>query len=192
MADIVAPPPCVLCGKPLKSAIAGPDGNLPLDATIFISHGNYGSTVFDPMDGSALIVNICDGCLSTAQVQGRVLFSPRPPLPPPLALTIWDGHAPESAPPLPPPGDIPELVEPPNATSEMLARQLHAPWDDDQVASLNGFQSAGWVHPFTCTKGSHTLVATPKGWICPHDTYTQDWAHDFMADWSWREMAPIW
>lgn len=63
------------------------------------------------------------------------------------------------------------------------------PWTADQVSSLNAFQESGIMHPFTCggdpCRG--VLVATPDGWTCPEcRVYTQNWAHQFMADWSWR------
>lgn len=66
---------------------------------------------------------------------------------------------------------------------------------DDQVKSANEYQQKGYFHPFTC--GNHcgaVLVLTPDGWICPTEGcgYTQDWAHRFMLDWSWKEhQAPF-
>jgi len=46
------------------------------------------------------------------------------------------------------------------------------------------------MHPFTCATGETkkdldgegVLVATPEGWVCPYCDYTQNWAHDFMAE----------
>jgi hypothetical protein len=61
---------------------------------------------------------------------------------------------------------------------------------DDQVASLNAYQVAGVMHPFTCGHGDHSveLVAYPEGWRCPvTGAVVQLWAHSFMADWSWAE-----
>lgn len=69
-----------------------------------------------------------------------------------------------------------------------------APWTDDEVAALNGYQVVGVMHPFTCgrdghaatpenpTGGSPDLVATNAGWVCPDPAceYTQNWAHEFM------------
>ena len=62
-----------------------------------------------------------------------------------------------------------------------------APWNESQVNSLNGWQQAGVMHPFTCGNCRNDLVATPAGWTCPTEGcgYKQDWAHTFMADWSW-------
>lgn len=62
---------------------------------------------------------------------------------------------------------------------------------EDQVASLNAYQEAGIMHPFTCgTMGCRAdLVATTEGWVCPTGCgYTQDWAMNWMADWSWKKM----
>jgi hypothetical protein len=73
---------------------------------------------------------------------------------------------------------------------------IEAPFTPAQVESLNGFQSSGVFHPFTCGndncpgKGRNfinldILEATEQGWVCPSCDYTQDWAHNFMADNSW-------
>lgn len=66
--------------------------------------------------------------------------------------------------------------------------KITAPWKHDEVDALNRWQRAGFVHEFTCRvhheglagPADRTLVATINGWICPHCSYTQDWAHDFM------------
>ncbi len=46
---------------------------------------------------------------------------------------------------------------------------VEAPWTDDQVASLNGYQACNYVHPFTGTRGpggeETVLLAIPQGWI---------------------------
>lgn len=68
---------------------------------------------------------------------------------------------------------------------------VYAPFTAEQVANLNEFQTAGFVHPFTCggnrtdehhKDGQGVLVATEAGWHCPYCPYTQQIAHDFMAD----------
>lgn len=68
----------------------------------------------------------------------------------------------------------------------------------EQVISLNEYQQAGVFHPFTCGSGNRTdehhldgegiLVATEDGWRCPYCDYTQNWAHDWMKDGSWRKL----
>ena len=63
---------CITCGKKLRNVDANAD-NQPSDGTAFQSYGHYGSTVFDPMDGTYLEINICDPCLKKAGEFGRVL-----------------------------------------------------------------------------------------------------------------------
>lgn len=73
---------------------------------------------------------------------------------------------------------------------------MQAPWDDDQVMSLNAYQACQWHHPFTCGQRepdgtAHVLVAGREGWSCPRcdagvKQYRQTWCHDWMADWSWN------
>lgn len=65
---------------------------------------------------------------------------------------------------------------------------INTPWTDEQVASLNAFQQHGMWHPFTCPNDSSDLIATKNGWKCSKRrcTYTQQWAHDFMLNWSWK------
>lgn len=68
--------------------------------------------------------------------------------------------------------------------------QVRAPWTDDQVASLNGYQSSGMFHPFTGRErpdGRRSLVAKTSGWEEPDEpgVVVQDWAWDFMTGWGW-------
>ena len=53
--------PCFCCGKELENVINGE--NQPYDGIEFFTYGHYGTAVFDHMDGSRLILNICDNCL---------------------------------------------------------------------------------------------------------------------------------
>lgn len=60
-----------------------------------------------------------------------------------------------------------------------------APWTAEQVEALNEYQRLGYAHEFTCGNdhdGDRVLVATRDGWRCPSCDYTQDWAHEGMAD----------
>jgi len=75
--------------------------------------------------------------------------------------------------------------------------QVDAPWTDDQVASLNGYQACDFVHPFTGKRGPNgeetVLIATKTGWIEKEGgPIVQEWAHEFMADWGWKKMVPEW
>lgn len=64
--------PCVVCGEKLEDADVLAD-NQPYGGTTFISHGQYGSTAYDPMDGRYIELNLCDPCLRTAADKGWVL-----------------------------------------------------------------------------------------------------------------------
>lgn len=66
----------------------------------------------------------------------------------------------------------------------------------DEVESLNAYQQARVMHPFTCggdrtddnhLDGEGLLVATVDGWSCPYCPYTQSWAHDWMKNWKWKK-----
>ncbi|MFD9004449.1 hypothetical protein ACFV0T_26410 [Streptomyces sp. NPDC059582] len=69
-----------------------------------------------------------------------------------------------------------------------MSNQIRAPWTPEQVAALEQFQIGGRMHPFTCGAARHALaprlVPSREGWHCPDPDcdYTQDWAHEFMAD----------
>jgi hypothetical protein len=65
--------PCVICGAQLERIDNMSDESCPYKGTNFTTHGHYGSTVFDPMDGSFITLNICDPCLTRAGEQGRVV-----------------------------------------------------------------------------------------------------------------------
>lgn len=58
---------CLVCDKELENWNYTDDNERksfhPLDGLHFRSYGHYGSTVFDPMDGSSLDIAICDECL---------------------------------------------------------------------------------------------------------------------------------
>ena len=64
--------PCIVCKKGLESFDSG-SINHAIDANSFQTRGQYGSAVFDPIDGTFLEVNICDSCLVEAAKQGRVM-----------------------------------------------------------------------------------------------------------------------
>lgn len=70
------PSPCIICDKILEPALSLEDGryNQPYAGTCFESSGHYGSTYFDPMDGSALSINICDECLLKLEAKQKLLY----------------------------------------------------------------------------------------------------------------------
>lgn len=58
---------CIVCSVELENwGYVYPNKKVvhPIDGTVFRAYGNYGSTVFDPMDASYLDVVICDRCLT--------------------------------------------------------------------------------------------------------------------------------
>ena len=65
--------PCIVCGNALPN-VSDDATNQPSGGTAFMTHGHYGSTAFDPMDGNFLELNVCDGCLESAGRAGRVLL----------------------------------------------------------------------------------------------------------------------
>jgi hypothetical protein len=65
--------PCLVCGSALEP-VSPECENQPHYATVFSARGQYGSTVFDPMDGSYLELNVCDRCLLEAAARGQVLW----------------------------------------------------------------------------------------------------------------------
>jgi hypothetical protein len=66
---------------------------------------------------------------------------------------------------------------------------LEAPFTTEQVKSLNEYQESGVFHPFTCgtDKCRCVLIAAEDGWTCPECDYTQNWAHEWMGDNSWKQ-----
>lgn len=70
--------PCIVCGRKLENALDLPkENNQPNGGLAFTTHGHYGSTSFDPMDGTWLEINICDPCIVAAQQAGKVLLGER-------------------------------------------------------------------------------------------------------------------
>lgn len=67
--------PCIVCGKSLVNVMN--EENQPVDAVAFSSPGHYGSTVFDPMDGTYLEINVCDECIVAKARTGHVLWNKR-------------------------------------------------------------------------------------------------------------------
>ena len=84
--------------------------------------------------------------------------------------------------------------------SENLGGKVTAPFTPDQVASLNAYQQSETFHPFTCGRDEcreanpdASLAPAEDGWHCTVRgcRYRQDWAHGFMADWTWRTHVPV-
>lgn len=64
---------------------------------------------------------------------------------------------------------------------------MQAPFTPEQAKSINAYQTAGVMRPFTCGNDCGAdLVAEESGMKCPRCDYSQNWVHPFMADWSWK------
>ena len=61
---------CIKCGAKMDNIAER--GFQPMGGTAFSTRGHYGSTVFDPMDGTALEIAVCDKCLAAALETRRV------------------------------------------------------------------------------------------------------------------------
>ena len=55
---------CIKCGAKMDNIAEL--GFQPNGGTAFSTCGHYGSTVYDPMDGSAIEIVVCDECLGAA------------------------------------------------------------------------------------------------------------------------------
>lgn len=64
--------PCIVCEKVMRN-VWEEVNNQPSEGVVAIISGNYGSTVFDPFDGTTLEIVVCDECLVEAGTKGRVL-----------------------------------------------------------------------------------------------------------------------
>jgi hypothetical protein len=89
------------------------------------------------------------------------------------------------------------VTDQPTTPDNSATSQINAPWTADQVAALERFQTEGHMHPFTCGGDQHSMaprmIPSRSGWHCPDPdcSYTQDWAHAFMADPSQWLVSPF-
>lgn len=72
--------PCIVCNRDLEPAISEDDEtvNQPYGGTTFNATGQYGSTVFDPIDEPGprrpyLEINVCDACIRELAPKGKIL-----------------------------------------------------------------------------------------------------------------------
>lgn len=87
---------CIRCGKGFTtdSPPDWKDDGPPNDGLLFISYGNYGSTVYDPQGNGQeyLLVILCDECAVAQAKSGNVMHICKPlpqPLPPPRYRGPW-------------------------------------------------------------------------------------------------------
>lgn len=78
---------CLVCDRPLDNLFPN-EGywNQPNGGLSFISQGQYGSTAFDPMDGTFLEINVCDACIKTKASEHQVIHGMRTE-----KARLWDG-----------------------------------------------------------------------------------------------------
>lgn len=69
----MTPVRCIICNAELQE-VDESSTNQPYKGTAFTTTGHYGSTTFDPMDGSYLEILICDPCLLKAAETGHVMW----------------------------------------------------------------------------------------------------------------------
>jgi hypothetical protein len=69
--------PCFKCGTEMQRVWDGGYELQPSDGLHFDTTGAYGSTAFDPMDGSSLNIIICDECIVAGAREGRVMLDQR-------------------------------------------------------------------------------------------------------------------
>jgi hypothetical protein len=89
---------CIRCGRALEpsssSARVNDEDVPPAGGLLFISYGNYGSTVYDPQGNGQeyLLVVLCDDCAVAQAQAGNVLHVCKPlqvPRPPPRYRGPW-------------------------------------------------------------------------------------------------------
>jgi hypothetical protein len=68
---------CIVCDYQPDIAYNGCEINQPYKATTFLSRGHYGSTFFDPLNGTIIEVNVCDECLRKALEKKQILHYTR-------------------------------------------------------------------------------------------------------------------
>lgn len=79
---------CFVCSKDLEPCWEGSDAQFN-DAIMFTARGNYGSSVYDPVDSRrSLLINICDACL--VERRDHVLEATEDRPIPTVAFTSWN------------------------------------------------------------------------------------------------------
>lgn len=85
---------CIVCGRELLNVTFFKDAvNQPSGGTTFRTRGHYGSTVFDDMGRTELMINICDVCMTAKARQGLILHvTPSHAPPPPSTYKTWQPY----------------------------------------------------------------------------------------------------
>jgi hypothetical protein len=72
---------CVKCEKVLENFMPETKGMQPNCGLAFLSYGHYGSTYFDPMNGTYIEISLCDECVKQADDRGLVYHGSNRPDP---------------------------------------------------------------------------------------------------------------
>lgn len=64
---------CLCCQKKMSNMQELRNGVQPSGGLAFHTSGHFGSTLFDPMDGSSIHIAICDPCVEKAIGRGDVV-----------------------------------------------------------------------------------------------------------------------
>lgn len=68
--------------------------------------------------------------------------------------------------------------------------QISAPFSEDQIESVMGYQQSGICHALTCKVHTDvTLQAGQLGLSCPKCSFLQKQVPAFVADGSWRKFV---
>lgn len=91
--------PCIICDKELDHVFHQRPPNVlgdellnqPSDGLVFRSNGNYGSTIFDPInDFESLEIAICDDCIKEKRKEKKVLMTITTRVSPKYTIAYWD------------------------------------------------------------------------------------------------------
>ena len=63
---------CAVCDAELQDAVSDHSENQPYLGLEFFTYGHYGSAYFDPIDGTRLILNVCDRCAARLESAGQI------------------------------------------------------------------------------------------------------------------------
>lgn len=78
---------CICCNRSMRNY--ADNGFQPDNGLAFATSGHYGSTYFDPMNGSYLEIAVCDGCVEKADRAGLVFRHDSGSRPPPPMTEVW-------------------------------------------------------------------------------------------------------
>lgn len=85
------PLPCIKCGRKLEPVHADHVPRQPYAGTTFVSHGQYGSTVFEPNSPRVFLeINVCDTCMCECARDGSIARGVNVHRPDDVQYESWD------------------------------------------------------------------------------------------------------